>query len=123
VAFVLPTFNIVVNIYSAGFPPPIGTPRLVDIPAQLRAPAANNVTFISSGVVNSAQCLLLAPGTDIRDRFCTPINSSDYVEAPAGTGRFYNVTLVDDIGRGFPNEHRFAILQKLIGIPWPTPIP
>jgi len=122
-AFVLPTFNIVVNIYSAGFPPPGGPPRLTNIAAQLRAPSANNVMYLSTVAANSAQCLLLPPGTDIRDRFCTPINSMDYVEAPAGTGRFYIVVIVDDIGRGFPNEHRYVILQKVIGVPWPVPIP
>lgn len=122
-AFVLPTFNITVDIYSAGLPPPAGPPRVTAIAAQLRAPAANNIVIVSVASANSAMVLLLAPGTDIRDGFNTPINSSDWVEAPAGTGRFYRVVFVDDIGRGFPNEHRFAVLQKVLGVPWPTPIP
>lgn len=122
-AFVLPTFNITVHIYSAGLPPPTGTPRIIDQEAQLRAPAANNVMFVSSVGASSAMILLLPPGVDIRDQFNTPINSSDYVEAPAFTGRFYRVIFVDDIAKGFPNEHRYAVLQKVLGVPWPTPTP
>jgi hypothetical protein len=122
-AFVLPTFNILVDIYGAGLPPPAGPPRATAVPAQLRAPAANNIVIVSVASANSAMVLLIAPLTDIRDGFNAPINSSDWIEAPAGTGRFYRVVFVDDIGKGFPNEHRFAILQKVLAVPWPTRIP
>lgn len=63
--------------------------------------------------------VMLPSATDIR-----PPNSAggaDKVEMPAGSGRFYQVQFVDDIGKGFPNEHRFAILAQM-GV-WPTPIP
>ncbi len=57
----------------------------------------------------------------------------DCVEIPAGTGRFYAVAAVDDVGKGFPNEYRFALLlhmdtsvQTLTANPWAAtvwPIP
>jgi len=121
-AFVLPTFNISVNIQDGGIVPPLGPPRLT-LNGQLRAPHANNALIIPAAGATSTMVLLLPPGTDIRDPWSLPINNSDWVEAPAGTGRWYRVAFVDDIGRGFPNEHRFAILQKVFGVPWPTPIP
>jgi len=123
VAFVLPTFNVTCNIYTINFPPPAGPPRLADVPCQLRAPSANNILIVSSLQANSAMVVLLPPLTDIRDAFSPPINNRDWIEVPAGTGRYYTVIYVDDIGKGFPNEHRFAILHKMTAIPWPVPIP
>jgi len=121
-AFVLPTFNLTVDIFNAAAPPPIGLPRLT-VQAQLRAPQANGTGVVFSVGAVSSSTLLLPPGTDIRDAYCVPINSADWVEAPQGSGRLYRVIWVDDIARGFANEHRFAILFKTQGQPWPTPIP
>lgn len=62
-------------------------------------------------------------------------NAQDCVEVPAGTGRFYLVVDVDDVGRGFTNEYRKALCAKITqgfgnfqlnpwGCPdWPLPIP
>jgi len=74
--------------------------------------------------------LLLPAGTDIRDVACGGFN--DIVEVPAESGRWYVVGGVDDFGKGFPNEHRIALLGKIWGFPpnnwdlpagWPIPIP
>lgn len=74
--------------------------------------------------------LLLPAGTDVRDWAGT--GPADIVEVPSGSGRWYFVAAVDDAGKGFPNEHRFAwILKASSKIPgsfygtmvWPTPIP
>ncbi len=46
---------------------------------------------------------------------------ADVVEAPAGSGRLYTVSYVNDSGAGFPNEHRFAVVIK--AVPWPAPLP
>jgi hypothetical protein len=52
------------------------------------------------------------------------IPNFDLVEVPAGTGRFYRVQWVDDLGKGFDNEHRFALLlQTNTFSPWPIPMP
>lgn len=63
--------------------------------------------------------LLVPAGTDLRG-WNDPA-AADIVEVPAGTGRLYVVEVVDDFGRGFPNEHRFAYLSQTS--PWPQPIP
>lgn len=74
--------------------------------------------------------LLLPALTDIRQQWngLPP----DMVEVPAGSNRFYGVIGVDDIGKGFANEHRFAILDPYTSgalftvqgaIPAPVPLP
>lgn len=55
----------------------------------------------------------------------------DYIECPDGSGRFYGVFYVDDIGKGFANEHRFAFCHRVAmatvfvdaTIPVPVPLP
>jgi hypothetical protein len=57
--------------------------------------------------------------------------NGDLLEIPAGSTVLYQCTYVDDIGKGFANEHRFAILHRIaqdcvfadITIPMPHPIP
>lgn len=75
--------------------------------------------------------LLLPAGTDIRDWSCGG-HQTDFVDCPAGSGRWYGVLNVDDFGKGFPNEHRFAMIAKVFSflngtsypaLDWPTPIP
>jgi hypothetical protein len=61
--------------------------------------------------------LRVPKGTDIRDP--KAVAGADTVECPQHTRRFYTVQWVDDIGLGFTNEHRFAVIQAL-GT-WPTP--
>lgn len=122
-AFVLPTFNITCDIYTAGTWPG-GVARIANQPCQLRAPAANFAASVNPTLGQAVGMTLLLPaGTDIRDRFNTPINSSDVVECPSGSGRAYTVATMDDIALGFANEHRYAVLQKVLGFPWPTPSP
>ena len=74
--------------------------------------------------------LLCPPLTDVRDRSCGGV--SDVIECPAGSGRWYAAEAVDDIGKGFSNEHRCVTLAKVgwfepwlsAGFTaWPTPIP
>jgi len=67
--------------------------------------------------------LLLPAGTDVRDAWCA--SGEDAVEVPVGSGRFYRALYVDDIGKGFSNEHRAVLLTKrgnALGL-WPTPVP
>lgn len=122
-AFVLPTFNTTCNIWHLSINV-AAPPDEVDIPCQLRAPSASYIGLLqpsASQVV--CMCILLPPLTDIRDLNIGGGTSTDTVEVPAGTGRYYRVSNVDDIAKGFPNEHRFAILFKVLALPWPTPIP
>ncbi len=134
-AFNLPDFNISVDIYDRTSPPP-APPRLS---------VMGNLAFSKRVSSQSAEWpldefmvlmfLLLPQGTDVRDDsgFGASTANSDYVVAPAGSGRVYVVCSVDDIGKGFANEHRCAILSKAYkdlggtgtfpGILWPIPMP
>lgn len=123
-AFVLPTFNLKCNIWHFLTAPP-SPPVLPDVPCQLRAPSANNLAaYLPVGGVTVGMVVLLPPLTDIRDPYSGGAGSSrPIIEIPSGSGRFYGVVQVDDIGKGFPNEHRFASIVKLTSYPWVAPYP
>jgi hypothetical protein len=82
---------------------------------RVNAPSTGGTSEI--GVPLITMVLLLPPLTDIRG----PLSSTgaDGVIVPSGSGRKYTVAFVDDIGKGFSNEHRAAILQQ---IAQPTPL-
>jgi len=57
---------------------------------------------------------------------------NDVVELPAGSGRWYEIAFVEDVGRGFDNEFRMARLGQISeymgpafysGLFWPVPMP
>jgi hypothetical protein len=62
---------------------------------------------------------LFPRGTDVRDRFSE--GGADGIECPILSNRFYVVLAVIDVGSGFSNEYRMAVLAKT-GT-WPTPLP
>lgn len=81
-------------------------------------------------VFGASPSLLLPAGTDVRD--ASTASGDDMIEVPIDSGRWYQVTCVEDVGKGFDNEYRVATLAKaseLInselfpGLFWPTPIP
>lgn len=119
-AFRVPTFNLSVSIFTN---PGTGPARVVTM-GNLRYGLAVNVGGAVGGTniqgfVSSFVTLLLPALTDVRDLFNA--SGQDVVEVPTGSGRKYVVDHVEDIGKGFTNEHRSALLYKLG--PWPTPIP
>lgn len=118
-AFRLPTFNLLCTITSpdvANTPAiPTLTPRLTSVPCQLTYGHRVNVSTTGgtslAGIPILVMNVLLPAETDIRgpqDTF-----SFDVVEIPEGTGRWYWVAGVDDIGKGFSNEHRTASILAL----------
>jgi hypothetical protein len=130
-AFTLPTFNLTCNIFSV-----VGGAHFfrLDSPCNLamgrRTALDRSAGEQDAGILGLTPTLLLPPLTDIRD--ASTMLESDLVEVPAGTGRFYLAVCVDDIGKGFPNEHRAATLNKTWGfagngsgltVGWPFPIP
>lgn len=122
--YTLPTFNLDVNIFTGGV---VTVPPRLTVKGNLalgrRIQLAMGIPGDTDGP-SISMTLLLPPGTDIRDSL--NVGTADVVEVPAGTQRFYMVTTVDDIGKGFPNEHRYAMLVKTVPSPlgaWPTPIP
>lgn len=116
-AYVLPTYNTPVNITTGGG----GPLRIAGLKCNLAFGSRVNVTSTGGtsalGVPLLFMYLLLPKGTDIRGPLQT--TGSDIVEAPAGSGRFYTVEFVDDVGKGFDNEHRLATLKQLS---MPTPL-
>ena len=120
--YAIPTFNLLCNIVGINaFPGPW---RIANQPCALTygrrsntltAPGANGNY---GGGLNMA--LQLPALTDIRS-FQDSI-AYDVVECPAGSGRPYIVIGVDDIGKGYPNEHRTGILWAPTGS-WTAPYP
>lgn len=124
--FRVPSFNLAVNVWHFPNTPP-AAPDFVT-PGNLAWGRRVNVAWEGSvsgfGDLSLVMTLLLPVGTDVRSKI-TAAPNADVVEVPAGTGRFYIVLSVDDIGKGFPNEHRAATVQQATpgGVPWPSPIP
>lgn len=126
--FRLPIFNILCNISQPDAPSVPGIPtapyRIVDEPCQLtygrRVQVASTGGTATPGVLVLAMNLLLRPLTDVRGP--QDVTSFDMVEVPAGSGRWYQVVGVDDIGKGFSNEHRTASIFSLAGS-WTPPYP
>jgi hypothetical protein len=131
-AFTVPDFPLTCNIWT-GPAFPAGAPRLTS-PCNLAF--GKRVTISPEDVTTNvallaASQLLLPKLTDIRDASCNVVNGADIVECPAGSGRYYFSEYVEDLGKGFANEHRIAMLIKacaanstaFVGHNWPTPIP
>lgn len=122
-AFTVPSFNLLCNIVEklTGYPPW----RLTNQPCALvygrRTNSAGTVATAGAAPIVQAMNLLLPAHTDIRGPQGF-VGSVDVVECPAGSGRIYQVAFVDDIGKGWPNEHRTATLIAL-HTPWPVPYP
>jgi hypothetical protein len=119
--FRLPDFNLTCNIWHAPAVPP-GVPSLA-VPCNLAFGLWTNQIFQIglSPATSFMEKLLLPAGADVR---ATQSGSSDVAECPAGSGCYYHVLGVGDSGKGFPNEHRVALLQPTAdyGL-WPTPYP
>lgn len=127
--YVIPQFPLTCNVWSwpavDNFPtPPSGAPRVVACPCQLTYGKRVNVGSTGgtdfAGVLLQGISLLLPAKTDIRGPQDTV--GVDAVEVPAGSGRFYQVIFVDDIAKGFANEHRTATLVAGDGM-WAAPYP
>jgi hypothetical protein len=130
-SFTIPDFNLLCDVFTG--PWLTRSLRLNDVPCNLAAgrrvqQLAND--FWGAAVGASVPTLLLPALTDIRDD--ANAGGADIIECPAGSGRIYQVTLVDDSGKGYPNEYRRVAMAKIwqgldpvkyAGLFWPTPIP
>lgn len=132
-SFNLPVFNLACYIWhTPGFnmshlPAPdlevlgnLANGRVAHLPVWLPRPPALASQSMSSS-------LLFPKNTDIRDSSCS--GGPDVIECPKNSGRFYWVSYVDDIAKGFDNEHRWCVVQKVWTYGswsiyrWPSPIP
>lgn len=120
--FILPTFNLTVNVWYAGVP--VANPPSLVVMGNLAFSKRTHIAqAIQPGPAVIPICyvyLLLPALTDIRGRWENG-GPNDIVEVPAGTGRYYGVVQVEDIGKGFANEHRVAVIFQTAA--WPIPIP
>jgi hypothetical protein len=120
--FELPKMPLDVEIWHSGSDPATDPPDVETVGnlawgKRTAVPSTGGTSDI--GIPLFTMTLLLPKLTDIRgDPFG---NNSDTVGVPSGSGRLYLVAFVDDLGKGFDNEHRGAILQQIL--PWPVPIP
>jgi hypothetical protein len=119
-AFTVPTFNLVCNVWTNPGPP--GAPRLspacnLQHARRVFAPSEGGTFTLANPWIS--MFLLVAKGTDIRDQYCP--SGQDVIECPQGSGRMYYCVHVDDVGKGFTNEFRCCVIAKLGS--WPQPIP
>lgn len=140
--FILPTFMVDVNIWNNALVS--GAPT---IQTKGNLSPGRRVNVVSTPLLTNAQInaavgvgyymeLLLPKLTDVRGLQNNGVES--VVECPAGSARFYLVVWVDDVGKGFANEHRMALLAQCnftmvtatvltatFGAipPWPSPLP
>lgn len=130
-AFNVPTFNLTVEIFTGPWLSKSSRGTVLGNLAQGKR-LMPTLLLENSAPVNftTTSELLLPAGTDVRDG--STGGPADIVEVPQGSGRWYSVLCVDDFGKGFLNEHRFALLHKVFqqlnpidfaGANWPTPIP
>jgi hypothetical protein len=130
VPYRLPNFNLVCEIGPAQgwvgtWPPPLpfAVARLSNQPCALvfgrRVGLATSGGTADPGYPTLTMNLLLPARVDIRSNQGVNI-TPDAVEVPSGSQRWYAVASVDDIGRGYANEHRVAILQP-IAETWAVP--
>jgi hypothetical protein len=125
--FRLPTLNLTVRIFTGpgGAPPPVAVPvgpKRLETSCQLtygrRVNVASTGGTAAPGIPVQAMSLLIAKLTDIRGLQDTV--SYDIVEVPSGSNRWYWVSCVDDIAKGFANEHRSAVIFPILGT-WTAP--
>jgi hypothetical protein len=130
-AYKVPDFPLKCNIYTG--PPASLVLRIQEQMCNLAV--GKRVHIWGGGILDYTQGavleLLLPALTDVR----APVqvgNAADVIEVPAGSGRWYAVLTVDDYGKGFPNEHRYAVINQVSkfagsgefpNLLWPVPMP
>ncbi len=133
--FVVPEFPLTCDVYNGPWTTKVL--RLAGVPCNLAwskriQPGFSYGGTPASSIPQAPMTLLLPALTDLRDGAGLVGAEPDVVEVPAGSGRWYAVEYVDDIGKGFPNEHRAALIYKIFekispaqfpGLVWPVPIP
>jgi hypothetical protein len=118
-SFSVPTFPLAVNLWRGGVSVLL-PPSVVTVGNLAWGRRVSSYQGLHNNVGDDLLMTLLLPvGTDVRSPACP--SGADTVEVPAGSGRFYTAIGVDDIGKGFSNEHRAAVLRTRA--PWPQPIP
>lgn len=127
-AYVLPTFNLTCNVWHNISPASVYLIPDATFGCNL-APGKRVMPAPADTTAQTLMVLLLPALSDVRANWNGVV--ADVVECPAGSLRFYQVHAVDDFGKGFGNEHRFALLAPIVQgvtfstglIPFPVPLP
>jgi len=117
-AFRLPTFNLLCNIWHSAAFPVAGVPDISDQACQLAWDrTADTVIIVGLNRIHAMK-LRVPKLTDLRGLLST--TNQDTVEVPSGSGRWYQVWIVDDVAKGFTNEYRQGLIFP---VQQPTPLP
>ncbi len=143
-AFILPTFNLLSNVWNPGVVqavfPVIPPPTHSNVPCQLRAPPPASTASWYFFETWPWMWILFPKGTDVRAPNAAAYNPpQDYgvIECPSGSTEFFYITNVIDTAKGFTNEYRVALCVPSLAfeydavalfgglfVPaWPTPYP
>jgi len=118
-AFTLPTFNLLCNVWhNGGVVPPVGAPDIAGQECQLAWDRAADNPVAIAVPIRVPMKVRFPILTDVRG----PLSASgqDVLEVPAASGRYYAVMYVDDVAKGFSNEFRQTLcFQAQV----PTPLP
>jgi len=129
-AFKVPTMNLVCDIYTFG-DYGINPPRITGLHCQWRTVAKlSSYGDVIGGFFSFLSTELIVPaGTDIRGYDENPAGSMDTAvlvgpipPLPAFAQPLpFQVSFVYDVAKGFTNEYRVGVINKVR--PWPVPIP
>lgn len=129
-AFTVPTFNLTANIWRGGsFLSPLPAPDVITT-ANLQYGPKNGLVptwDVTEGLWIQPYFLLIPKLTDVR--MASDGTPADGIEVPAGSGLYYLVWTVGDVGKGFANEYRvagitlitFPLAENLPAFPFPQP--
>lgn len=116
-AFTLPTFNLTVNVWTSA---DIATAPTFTCLGNLTPGRRSHFAVHPGGTAGALASIistglameLLVPAlTDLRGAQNAGV--VQVLEVPAGSARYYVVWFVDDIAKGFANEHRMALLKQI----------
>ena len=145
-AFVIPTFNLTINIWNDGADVTVDPPDVVTVgnlvssrpdADPLPVAPATTIALMKAQMQRMVRfrTILVPKLTDVRGTGASAGAYGSVIECPAASGRFYLTTDVDDSGKGFANEHRWAYVIPLVGVvrdsvdywantpDWPYPTP
>ncbi len=129
-AFTVPEFNLLCNVYRGPWATKVLAVPDLECNLAFSRRAQLPTAFQTNNEWSVIMSLLVPAGSDIRSLVNAAVE--DIIECPSGSGRWYQVGAVDDIGKGFPNEHRCALLFQIsaamlgapyTGLAWPAPMP
>lgn len=131
-SFALPNFNLLAAVWhNPGRVPNLYPAPSATIPCNLANGRVSHVLnsqqrLIAQNTLGASASVLWPAHSDVRDASVGP--NPDVVEIPAGSGRFYWIAFMDDIAKGFANEHRWTICPKVFtdghfDYRWPLPVP